>query len=53
MKVYAVFRHGKGTFADWNVYKLFKDKKEADAFVASKNPNACRYSYQVKYLKVY
>lgn len=52
MKVYAVFRHGRKALSEWHVYKLFKEKKDADAFVASKNPNACNYAYAVKAMKV-
>lgn len=53
MYVYAIFRHGNRRFSDWHVYKLFNEKKDADAFVNSKNIKARTYTYAVKKIKVH
>lgn len=53
MKVYAVFRGQRNSWGDWHIYKLFANKKDADAFVASRNPNRCIYRYDVQQMKVY
>jgi hypothetical protein len=52
MTVYAVMRIGRGLFDIWHVHLLFAGKKDAMEWIAKKNPNACRYDYQVKRMKV-